>query len=44
LIGIKLKGAETTRRFEAADAWNSMVTHRVYSAIPSKLKQKYLAG
>jgi hypothetical protein len=28
-IGIKLKGAKTTDRFEAAGAWNSMVTHRV---------------
>lgn len=28
-IGIKLKGAETTNRFQAAGAWNSMVTHRV---------------
>ncbi len=28
-IGIKLKGAQTTPRFEAAGDWNSMVTHRV---------------
>ncbi len=28
-IGIKLKGAQTTPRFEAAGEWNSMVTHRV---------------
>jgi hypothetical protein len=28
-IGIKLKGAKTTGRFEAAGAWNAMVTHRV---------------
>ncbi|MGD0752286.1 MAG: DUF5655 domain-containing protein, partial [Anaerolineales bacterium] len=28
-IGIKLKGMKPTERFEAAGAWNSMVTHRV---------------
>jgi len=28
-IGIKLKDAEPTDRFEPAGAWNSMVTHRV---------------
>jgi len=28
-IGIKLKGAEPTDKFEAAGSWNSMVTHRV---------------
>jgi hypothetical protein len=28
-IGIKLKGVKPTDRFEAAGAWNNMVTHRV---------------
>jgi len=28
-IGIKLKGADATERFEVAGKWNSMVTHRV---------------
>lgn len=28
-IGIKLKGAAPTKRFEAADSWNAMMTHRV---------------
>ena len=28
-VGIKLKGAEPTERFETAGSWNSMVTHRV---------------
>jgi len=28
-IGIKLKGAEPTRRFHPSGSWNSMVTHRV---------------
>lgn len=29
-IGIKLKDRQTTGRFKAAGAWNSMVTHRVH--------------
>lgn len=28
-IGIKLKGAAATKRFESSGSWNSMVTHRV---------------
>lgn len=28
-VGIKLKGAEPTARFDTAGSWNSMVTHRV---------------
>jgi hypothetical protein len=28
-IGIKLKDAAPTERFEAAGSWNNMVTHRV---------------
>lgn len=28
-LGIKLKSAEPTERFEASGSWNSMVTHRV---------------
>ena len=28
-VGIKLKGEESTERFEPSGSWNSMVTHRV---------------
>ena len=28
-IGIKLKGKDATKRFEAAGTWNAMMTHRV---------------
>ena len=51
-IGIKLKGVQPTGRFEAADTWNSMVTHRVRISDPSQidaevmrwLKQAYEAA
>ena len=36
-IGIKLKGAKTTDRFQAAGAWNSMVTHRVRISDPRQI-------
>jgi hypothetical protein len=36
-IGIKLKETEITRPFEAAGAWNSMVTHRVRIADPKQI-------
>ena len=36
-IGIKLKGVEPTGRFEAAGAWNSMVTHRVRISDPDQI-------
>ncbi len=42
-IGIKLKGAETTDRFEAAGAWNSMVTHRVRISDPKQIDAQVLA-
>jgi hypothetical protein len=36
-IGIKLKGVEPNSRFEAAGAWNAMVTHRVRIADPKEI-------
>ena len=33
-VGIKLPGADTTDRVEAAGAWNDMVTHRIRLAGP----------
>ncbi len=36
-IGIKLKGAATTRRFRAAAGWTSMVTHRVQISTPRQI-------
>ena len=36
-IGIKLKDAPPTPRFEPAGTWNSMVTHRVRITEPSQL-------
>jgi hypothetical protein len=41
-IGIKLKGAKTTRRFEAAGTWNSMVTHRVRIASARQINAEVL--
>ena len=41
-IGIKLKGADTTERFEASGAWNSMVTHRVRVTDASRLDPELL--
>ena len=36
-IGIKLKEAESGGRFEAAGAWNAMVTHRVRITQPEQI-------
>ena len=36
-IGIKIKGAAETERFEAAGTWNSMVTHRVRITAPEQI-------
>jgi CubicO group peptidase (beta-lactamase class C family) len=36
-IGIKLKGKDTTERFEAAGKWNAMVTHRVSIREPKQI-------
>jgi hypothetical protein len=36
-IGIKLKGAATTERFQAAGSWNDMVTHRVSISDPKQI-------
>ena len=42
-IGIKLKGAETTDRFEAAGAWNAMVTHRVRIDAPRQINSEVIS-
>jgi len=42
-IGIKLKGAETTDRFEAAGAWNAMVTHRVRIDTPRQINAELIS-
>ena len=42
-LGIKLKGADATGRFEPAGSWNSMVTHRVRISDPSQLDDEVLA-
>jgi hypothetical protein len=42
-IGIKLKGAEPSTRFEPAGSWNSMVTHRLRVSDPSQLDAETLA-
>jgi hypothetical protein len=36
-IGIKLKGAAPTERFQAAGTWNAMVTHRVGITDPEQM-------
>jgi Domain of unknown function (DUF4287)/Domain of unknown function (DUF5655) len=41
-IGIKLKGKETTERFEAAGDWNAMVTHRVSIRDPDQIDLEVL--
>jgi len=41
-IGIKLKGMKPTNRFEAAGAWNSMVTHRVRISAPNQIDAEVL--
>ena len=42
-IGIKLKGSETTDRFEAAGAWNAMVTHRVRIDAPRQINSEVIS-
>jgi hypothetical protein len=42
-IGIKLKGVKPTDRFEAAGAWNAMVTHRVRITDPKQIDKEVLA-
>jgi hypothetical protein len=42
-IGIKLKGAKPTKRFEAAGSWNPMVTHRVRITDPKQIDKNVLA-
>lgn len=41
-IGIKLKGVKPTGRFEAAGAWNAMVTHRVRINDPKQIDKEVL--
>ena len=41
-IGIKLKGAEPTARFEAAGTWNNMVTHRLRVSNPEQIDGEVL--
>lgn len=41
-IGIKLKRAKPTRRFQSAGAWNSMVTHRVHITNPKQIDSEVL--
>jgi len=42
-LGIKLKGVEPGGRFESADGWNAMVTHRVRVSDPAQLDDEALA-
>jgi hypothetical protein len=42
-IGIKLKGKDPTGRFEAAGAWNAMVTHRVRIEDPKQIDAEVLS-
>jgi hypothetical protein len=42
-IGIKLRGAAPTDRFEAAGKWNALVTHRVRIVDPKKIDTAVLA-
>lgn len=41
-LGIKLKGVKPTKRFRSADAWNSMVTHRVQIADEKQLDDELI--
>jgi predicted transport protein len=41
-IGVKVKGAKTTHRFEPAGEWNSMVTHRVRITEPEQINVEVL--
>jgi len=42
-IGIKLPGVSAAGRFEEADAWNRMVTHRVRTATPAQIDTELIA-
>jgi len=42
-IGIKLKGTKATERFEAAGAWNAMVTHRVRIDSPKQINAEVIS-
>jgi Domain of unknown function (DUF4287)/Domain of unknown function (DUF5655) len=42
-IGIKLNGENPIGRFEAAGAWNAMVTHRVRIADPKQINAEVLS-
>lgn len=42
-IGIKLKEAAPTDRFEAAGSWNNMVTHRVRISDPAEMDDEVLS-
>jgi hypothetical protein len=42
-LGIKLKGVKPADRFEAAGAWNAMVTHRVRIIDPKQIDKEVLA-
>lgn len=41
-LGIKLKGAEPTSRFEASGSWNVMMTHRVRIKDPKQIDKELL--
>jgi hypothetical protein len=41
-VGVKLKGASLSGRFEAAGAWNAMVTHRVRITDPKEIDSELL--
>jgi hypothetical protein len=42
-IGIKLKGKESSERFETAGPWNAMVTHRVRIADPGEIDAELIS-
>ncbi len=42
-IGIKLRGMDTTDRFEAAGNWNAMVTHRVSISDPKQIDAEVMS-
>ena len=41
-VGLKLKGVAPTDRFEAAGAWNAMVTHRARITDPKQIDKELL--
>ncbi|HEY2527232.1 MAG TPA: DUF4287 domain-containing protein [Xanthobacteraceae bacterium] len=42
-VGVKLKGASASGRFETAGSWNTMITHRVRIADPKKMDSELLS-